>query len=81
MYEFRIDPAHGEHVEPYERGAVKRSAHALRHAQGAPFKLQEGGWEVRSPAPLLGQHNQEIYCDRLGYSKEDLVRLRALGVI
>ena len=48
---------------------------------GAPFKLQEGGWEVRYPAPLLGQHNQDIYCHRLGYSKEDLVRLRASGVI
>ena len=48
---------------------------------GAPFKLQEGGWEVRSPAPLLGQHNQEIYSDRLGYGKEDLVGLRSLGVI
>ena len=48
---------------------------------GAPFKLQEGGWEVRSPAPLLGQHNQEVFCHRLGYSKEDLVRLATLGVI
>lgn len=48
---------------------------------GAPYKLSETPWEVRRPAPLLGQHNEEIYCHRLGYSKQDLLRLRASGVI
>jgi len=48
---------------------------------GAPFKMMETPWKVRRPAPLLGEHNEEIYCDKLGYSKEDLVRLRQLGVI
>jgi crotonobetainyl-CoA:carnitine CoA-transferase CaiB-like acyl-CoA transferase len=47
---------------------------------GAPVKMTETGWKM-SRAPLLGEHNQEIYCDRLGYSKEELVRLRASGVI
>lgn len=32
-------------------------------------------------APLLGEHNREVYCGRLGYSGEDLVRLRQQGVI
>jgi crotonobetainyl-CoA:carnitine CoA-transferase CaiB-like acyl-CoA transferase len=32
-------------------------------------------------APLLGEHNAEILCQGLGYSQEDLVRLRQLGVI
>ena len=33
------------------------------------------------PAPLLGQHNQEVYCGMLGYSKDDLVKLREVGVV
>jgi CoA:oxalate CoA-transferase len=32
-------------------------------------------------APLLGQHNSEIFVQELGYSAEDLVSLRQLGVI
>ena len=33
------------------------------------------------PAPLLGQHNTEIFVQELGYSREELVSLRQLGVI
>ena len=31
------------------------------------------------PAPLLGEHNSEVYCGMLGYEKGDLVRLRGMG--
>ena len=48
---------------------------------GAPFKMTETPWTAPSPAPLLGEHNEAIYCDRLGYCKEDLVSLRSKGVI
>jgi len=47
---------------------------------GAPFKLSETSWQA-GRAPLLGEHNEEIYCRRLGYSKEQLVKLREEGVI
>ena len=47
---------------------------------GAPVKLGEGSWVVRWPAPLLGQHNAEVY-GALGYSKQDQVRLREIGAI
>jgi CoA:oxalate CoA-transferase len=32
-------------------------------------------------APLMGQHNEEVYCNRLGYTKQDLVKLREAGDI
>lgn len=48
---------------------------------GAPMRLTETPWQVRRPAPRLGEHNVEIFCDELGYSRRDLVRLRAAGVI
>jgi crotonobetainyl-CoA:carnitine CoA-transferase CaiB-like acyl-CoA transferase len=47
----------------------------------APYKFSETSWEARHPAPLLGQHNEEIYCQRLGYTKEKFVKLRQAGII
>ncbi|MFC1939724.1 CaiB/BaiF CoA transferase family protein [Chloroflexota bacterium] len=32
-------------------------------------------------APLLGEHNEEILSDRLGYTREDLIRLKARRII
>jgi len=47
---------------------------------GAPFRMSETPWQGRR-APLLGEDNEEIYCRRLGYGKEDLVKLSEGGVI
>ena len=38
-------------------------------------------FEFRYSAPLLGQHNTEIYCGELGYTPADLVNLRTAGII
>ena len=37
-------------------------------------------YQLRLPAPLLGQHNLEVY-GRLGYTPEDLTRLRRMDVV
>jgi crotonobetainyl-CoA:carnitine CoA-transferase CaiB-like acyl-CoA transferase len=48
---------------------------------GAPFKLSRTSWQLRSPAPLLGQHNEEIFCRRMGYTEQDMAMMRQAGVI
>ncbi|MEO8458435.1 MAG: CoA transferase, partial [Chloroflexota bacterium] len=35
-------------------------AGALKYA-GAPYKMSETPWEIRSPAPTLGQHNDTVF--------------------
>ena len=48
---------------------------------GRPFVPSETCWRVRRPAPLLGQHNMEIFCGRFGYSSSELAKIREMGVI
>jgi crotonobetainyl-CoA:carnitine CoA-transferase CaiB-like acyl-CoA transferase len=49
-----------------------------------PFRLwnmTETASQYRRPAPLLGQHNEEVYTQLLGYTEADIVKLRELGVM
>ena len=48
---------------------------------GAPFKMSKTPWGMKCRAPLLGEHNREVFGDSLGHSPEELVRLRETGVI
>lgn len=48
---------------------------------GVTPKLSRTPGKVRIPAPMLGQHNREVYCELLGYDKEDLLRWEEDGVI
>ena len=50
-------------------------------APGAPYKFSVTPWEIRRPAPLLGQHNEEIFVQQLGISPAELTALRADTVI
>ena len=47
----------------------------------APYRFSETPWRVERPAPTIGQHNEEVYSWLLGYTKQELVRLREAGVI
>jgi crotonobetainyl-CoA:carnitine CoA-transferase CaiB-like acyl-CoA transferase len=48
---------------------------------GAPFKFSATPWQIRSPAPQLGEHNKQIYSERLGLSAGKIEQLRREGVI
>jgi len=48
---------------------------------GAPYKLSETPWQLRRRAPLLGEHNEEIYGGELGVSRAKLALLSAAGAI
>lgn len=65
--EFFVDIAHPE------AGTVKYPS--------AGYKFSETPWGVRRPAPLLGEHNEDVYCEQLGFTKQDLVRMGERGTI
>ena len=45
------------------------------------FNLSLTPYTRTNPAPTLGQHNHEIYVNGLGYTQEEICRLRQLDVI
>lgn len=49
---------------------------------GAPcYEISDSPWRISRRAPLLGEHNREIYEKELGLSKEQLVQLKRFGAI
>jgi crotonobetainyl-CoA:carnitine CoA-transferase CaiB-like acyl-CoA transferase len=48
---------------------------------GRPFVMYETPRPPARRAPLLGEHTMQILCDRLGYSREDVGRMGAMGVV
>jgi crotonobetainyl-CoA:carnitine CoA-transferase CaiB-like acyl-CoA transferase len=48
---------------------------------GPAFRLSATPWRLRRPAPLLGEHNEAVLCERLGLSRAELALLRRTGVI
>jgi CoA:oxalate CoA-transferase len=52
----------------------------LRYPLG-PCQFSKTNWKMERSAPLLGQHNELIFCQRLQYSSQELAELTAEGVI
>jgi len=48
---------------------------------GTPFKLSLTPGSISTHAPKIGEHNEEIYCDLLGFSRKELNKLRKEDII
>jgi len=60
-------------VEHPVAGKLRMPARHCRFSR-TPFELERA-------APLLGEHNDTIYCERLGYDEQELRALQETGVI
>jgi crotonobetainyl-CoA:carnitine CoA-transferase CaiB-like acyl-CoA transferase len=72
-----------DHEHLRARGYIIEQNHpaaGLIRNLGAPFKMPACPGGPRSPAPLLGQHNDEVYT-ALGRSAAQIAQLRSDGVI
>jgi CoA:oxalate CoA-transferase len=48
---------------------------------GSVFKLSTTPGDVNISAPFLGEHNNEVYSDMLGYSEQEMAELARNGII
>lgn len=51
------------------------------YGMGLPIKFSSATAEYDQPPPEMGEHNQKVYGEILGYSSERIEELRSLGVI
>lgn len=45
------------------------------------YRFSRTPWSLRRSAPLLGEHTEEILCSRLGFERDELLKLRHAGVV
>jgi crotonobetainyl-CoA:carnitine CoA-transferase CaiB-like acyl-CoA transferase len=74
--EVRSDPSLTSHFVTIDRADTGQVAYP-----GTPFQLTGLDSLPPAPAPTLGQHNRDVYCGRLGYTPEELVKLHQTGII
>ncbi len=68
------------------RGMIQELMHPMGgktglKAAGFPIRFSELPAEYPGPAPMLGQHNQEIYTGLLGFSRKEMEQLEKEGII
>lgn len=65
-------------------GMLERPDHpatGTRVVPGIPWRLANGPNGLRRPAPLIGQHTDEVLSEVLAYSGAEIERLRGLGAL
>jgi CoA:oxalate CoA-transferase len=53
----------------------------VRTNTGIPWALAHSPNNVRSPAPLLGQHTDQVMRDVLGYSTQTIAELKEQQIL
>jgi len=68
-----------------ERGFFIEVSHPEPEASfkypGAPYKFSRSPWQISRRAPLIGEHNQQILGEELGFSSDEIADLTSRGVI
>lgn len=70
--------------QPRERGYWRTEEHPTLgqlRLPGTPFRATAPVFVHRGPAPMLGQHNADIYCGELGHDPSELDKWRASGLV
>ena len=72
------------HPQVAARGALVECEHPVAgrlRMVGPPVRMSETPGAIRAPAPLLGEHTDEVLKARLGMADDELARLRRARVI
>jgi crotonobetainyl-CoA:carnitine CoA-transferase CaiB-like acyl-CoA transferase len=68
-----------------ERGFFVEVAHPEQDTSfkypGAPCKFSRSPWQISRRAPFVGEHNQQILEEELGFSRDEITELASKGVI
>jgi CoA:oxalate CoA-transferase len=73
-----------DHAQVRARGSLVESTHPVAGSirmTGPPVRMSDTPGTVRAPAPLLGEHTEEILRERLGMSGAEIARLRRERVV
>ena len=60
---------------------VEHPKHGKYEAINFPFKMSVTQPEIKTPAPLLGQHSKDVICGILGRSEEYYEELKKKGIV
>lgn len=75
----REQTRHRQMIEPVRHPSLGALPSASAAAFPLKFSRSRSGYQT--PAPRLGEHNEEVLCGSLGLDKEELQRLKRIGAI
>lgn len=81
VYEY---PEVFEDPQVIHNGMIQEVTHPVAghmKVMGLPVKLSDTPGEFRMPAPLLGEHNENILKDELGYSEEEIAEFYSSNIL